>query len=205
MKILKFNEELQIPRSGIRGDVVKSTTSYKIYLAGPDVFRANAISRLNSLKRMSGRYGHEGLAPLDNMLIISDDQKNTPAHSKIIFEANVDLIERCDVIVANLEPFRGPGVDDGTAWEIGYGYAKGKKIWGYSQLSDKTLVDITKMMFDMTKQKRYPEIENMGNTTNLMIIDSIKASGGNIFKTFEECLIDINKSFEECLIDINKS
>lgn len=193
MKIKKFNEELDIPVSGIKGNLsLKSEKNYKIYLAGPDVFRRNALSRFVSLKRFANRYGHEGLAPLDNMLIISDDDKFTPVHSKLIFEANLELIHKCDVIIANLDPFRGPGVDDGTAWEIGYGYSLDKVIYGYSDLSDKSLGDITNMMFDMSKQKKYTEIEKMGHSVNLMIADSIKASGGKIFKTFEECLIDLN-------------
>ena len=194
MKIRKVSEELVLPKSGIKGTEVKKSQGYsKIYLAGPDVFRSNAISRLNSLKRFAERYGHRGLAPLDNVLNIADSEKGTPKHATLIFEANVDLIEECDVIIANLEPFRGPSIDDGTAWEIGYGYARGKKIYGYSALSDKSLEEITKMMFDMSKQTKYPNIEKMGHSVNLMIQDSIVASGGKIFKTFEECLIDLNK------------
>jgi len=190
----RFNEELRIPVSGIKGEVSKSKISKKIYLAGPDVFRKNAISRLNSLKRFATKYGHEGIAPLDNIIPIEDELKNTQAHSKLIFEANVQLIKDCDIIIANLEPFRGPSIDDGTAWEIGYGFALNKTIYGYSEFSDMSLKDITDMMFDLSKQKKYPEYEIMGNPVNLMIADSIKGSGGKIFKTFEMCLMDLNKS-----------
>jgi len=192
--IKRFDEELKVPQSGIKGDnILKSTSSQKIYLAGPDVFRRNAISRLNSLRKFAERYGHQGLAPLDNVIDIKDEDRHTQVHSKLIFDANVDLIDNCDVIIANIEPFRGPGVDDGTAWEIGYGYALGKKIWGYSEFSDMSLKDITDMMFDMSKQKKFSEYEIMGNPVNLMIADSIRTSGGKIFKTFEECLMDLNK------------
>lgn len=180
MIIKKFNE------------INSASKKYKIYLAGPDVFRKNAIKSLSELKRVAKRYGHEGLAPLDNILEIEEDQKFTPKHATMIFDANVQLIEDCDVIIANIEPFRGPSVDDGTAWEIGYGFAKNKIIYGYSELSDKSLEEITKMMFDMSKQKKYTEIEKMGHSTNLMIVDSIKASGGKVFKTFEECLIHLS-------------
>ena len=34
-------------------------------------------------------------------------------------------IDACDVVVALLD---GAQVDDGTAWEIGYAYAKGKPV-----------------------------------------------------------------------------
>ncbi len=44
-----------------------------------------------------------------------------------IFSEDCDAIDRCDILVANLN---GITTDDGTAWEIGYAYAKGKHIVG---------------------------------------------------------------------------
>lgn len=165
----------------------------KIYLAGPDVFRNEAIKYLNGLKLLSKKHGHIGLAPLDNTIQIPEEMLFSQEHGTEIFQANVELIEECDVIIANIEPFRGAGVDDGTAWEIGYGYAKGKKIYGYSEFSDMSLSEITELMFDIKKQSKFSIIESFGkNTANLMIVDSIRKSGGNIFKTFEECLVDLN-------------
>lgn len=44
-----------------------------------------------------------------------------------IFENDKRGIDEADVVVANLN---GLGTDDGTAWELGYAYAKGKYIVG---------------------------------------------------------------------------
>lgn len=44
-----------------------------------------------------------------------------------IFAEDRDAIDRCDIVIANLN---GITTDDGTAWEIGYAYAKGKHIVG---------------------------------------------------------------------------
>lgn len=44
-----------------------------------------------------------------------------------IFENDRRGIDEADVVVANLN---GLGTDDGTAWELGYAYAKGKYIIG---------------------------------------------------------------------------
>ncbi len=162
----------------------------KIYLAGPDVFRENAIEHLNGLKELCKQYKFEGLAPLDNVIEIPECDKFTPKHSNLIFKANFDLIKECDVIIANIVPFRGACIDDGTAWEIGCGFAFGKKIYGYSELYTRTLVDITDRyrgsMGDYDDE--YVIIENFGNGVNLMICDSIKESGGEICETFEDCL-----------------
>lgn len=163
----------------------------KIYLAGPDVFRSNAIEHLAMMKELCTEMGFEGLAPLDNVINIDPNDVNTRKHSKLIFRANENLIKKCDVIIANLIPFRGACVDDGTSWEIGYGHALGKKIYGYTEFCDFSLINVTNFMFDITKQPEFEDIENFDNPVNLMIADSIDDSGGKILKTFEDCLNEL--------------
>lgn len=46
---------------------------------------------------------------------------------KKIMDRDRAAIDACDVVVALLD---GVQVDDGTAWEIGYAYAKGKPVIG---------------------------------------------------------------------------
>ncbi len=48
-----------------------------------------------------------------------------------IFQANIDLIRKAQVVVANLDPFRGAEPDSGTCFELGYALALGKKVCGY--------------------------------------------------------------------------
>ena len=50
-------------------------------------------------------------------------EKNIPA----IFAEDVAAIDRCDIVIANLN---GITSDDGTAWELGYAFAKGKHLVG---------------------------------------------------------------------------
>ena len=52
------------------------------------------------------------------------DEKN---RQNIIFNKNVDAIENSSIIVAVID---GTDVDSGTAWEIGYAFARGKPIIG---------------------------------------------------------------------------
>ncbi|MAS36549.1 MAG: nucleoside 2-deoxyribosyltransferase [Anaerolineaceae bacterium] len=44
-----------------------------------------------------------------------------------IFKVDVAEIDRADLVIANLN---GAAIDDGTAWEMGYAYAKGKQLIG---------------------------------------------------------------------------
>jgi len=93
-----------------------SHSMIQIYLAGPDVFRPDALDWADRSRRLVESFGHRALIPLDN--------HETTAEG--IFEANIDLISQADVVVANINPFRGLEPDSGTAFEIG---GIRKKLW----------------------------------------------------------------------------
>src|SRR3546814_11225928 len=48
-----------------------------------------------------------------------------------IRNSNIALLNQCTAVVADVSPFRGPGMDDGTAFEIGFAIAQQKtvRIW----------------------------------------------------------------------------
>ena len=88
----------------------------KIYLAGPDVFRPDVMAWAESAREICRRYGYEALLPIDHGETLPEK----------IFQANIDLISKAQIVVANLDPFRGPEPDSGTAFELGYALALGK-------------------------------------------------------------------------------
>ncbi len=96
----------------------------KLYLAGFDVFAEDAKKRGEDMKTLCREYGFEGLYPLDNEF----------CEASPIFLGNLSMIDRADGIVANVNAFRGKEPDSGTAFEIGYAFAKGKDVFLY--LSD---------------------------------------------------------------------
>lgn len=102
-----------------------------VYLAGPTVFFENPHEAAAELKALCNKYGLEGHFPLDVQIKL-DSAMSGPQIAREIFEANVRLIDRCDGILVDLRPFRGPGADNGSAWEMGYAYKAGKPIVGYS-------------------------------------------------------------------------
>lgn len=100
-----------------------------IYLAGFDVFRADAVEQGERLKTLCRAHGFEGLYPLDNALPAGLAGR---AAARWIYEQNIGLIRRADLVMANLNVFRGLEPDSGTAFEVGYGAALGKPIWAYT-------------------------------------------------------------------------
>jgi hypothetical protein len=77
-----------------------------VYLAGFDVFREDARDWGEQLKALCLRYGYEGLYPLDKA---APSGLSGSATAQWIYEANIALIRRADVVMANLDDFRGPG------------------------------------------------------------------------------------------------
>lgn len=94
----------------------------KLYIAGPDIVRKNAIEYCNWQKEICLKYGIEPIHPIDNP---------QASFANNIFNADIISIDNSDIIIANFNPYAGMLVDDGTAFECGYAYATGKEIYAY--------------------------------------------------------------------------
>lgn len=101
----------------------------KIYLAGPDVFRPDALEQGERLKALCAEFGLLGVYPLDHSVPEGIDGPQEQA--LWIYQANLALIAGADAVLANLNPFRGTEPDSGTAFELGYASALGKPLYGY--------------------------------------------------------------------------
>ena len=100
-----------------------------IYLAGPDVFEPDPIAAGEALKALCTAFGFKGLFPLDNVIEAHDHPHKT---AEAIRKANIDLIRKADIVMANLNPFRGFEPDSGTVYEVGFAEALGKPVFGYA-------------------------------------------------------------------------
>ena len=159
----------------------------KIYIAGPDVFERDSIEIGKKLIQLCSDYGFEGLYPLDNVVDF------TQAKHKIaqdIYKANVGMIQSADIVIANLNNFRGKEADSGTVWECGYAHALGKKVYGYMSRSGAYIEQFDSkreengMFFDDEDRV----IEDFDHSINLMIACS--------------CLDIVNGGFEDVLKEI---
>lgn len=90
----------------------------KIYLAGP-LF---TMSEIEWNRTLSAKLKHAGF---DTFL----PQKECEGkENREIFEICRNGIDSCDIVLGNVD---GTDADSGTCWEIGYAYAKGKKVYLY--------------------------------------------------------------------------
>ncbi|OYY13430.1 MAG: hypothetical protein B7Y70_02210 [Rhizobiales bacterium 35-68-8] len=136
-----------------------------IYLAGPDIFRSDAVAEGERLKALCTAGGVTGVFPLDGT-----EQETDPER---IRDKCIADIESCAVVVANISPFRGPHMDPGTAWELGYAQARGKPVFLWSAAGGDLLSRIeTTPDGDRWRDGDGHLVENFGARENLMIAPS---------------------------------
>lgn len=97
----------------------------QIYLAGPLFSQAERDFNRNLRDRLV-EMGFGVFLPQED----GEDNLETRMHERqmCIFENDVRGIDEADMVLAVLDG--GSDVDSGTAWEMGYAYAKGKKVLG---------------------------------------------------------------------------
>ncbi|GLS02993.1 hypothetical protein GCM10007860_01360 [Chitiniphilus shinanonensis] len=98
-----------------------------VYLAGPGVFRQDALAWGSQLAALCDQHGLSGLFPLDNQLPPGLDPIQ---QRQWLFDANCGAIRHADLVLADCRAFRsGSEPDSGTAFEIGYAHALGKPVY----------------------------------------------------------------------------
>jgi nucleoside 2-deoxyribosyltransferase len=156
----------------------------RAYLAGPDIFLPDAVQWAERKRQMCAQYGLTGVSPLDGMPDEPADWAALPEWRRIAFR-NESLIRSCDLMIANLTPFRGPSADVGTVYEVGFMRALGRPIFGYATTSagftQRTLDSAGARGGVTTEPWRDANgmlIEQFGLFDNLMIEAGVLASGG---------------------------
>jgi nucleoside 2-deoxyribosyltransferase len=152
---------------------------FKVYLAGPEVFLPNATEIGDAKKRICAAHGLAGLFPLDQQ----HPQLAAAQLGMAIYHANVALMTAADAIIANLTPFRGPGMDAGTAFEVGFCAARGKPVFGYTNVSGLLTERTPHVLKDGVRvDERGWMVEDFGFFENLMIEAPIR-SHSEVFTT----------------------
>jgi nucleoside 2-deoxyribosyltransferase len=152
---------------------------FKVYLAGPDVFLADARWVGERKKALCRDFGFEGLFPLDNDEGVSADATN-------IFRANCSLMRQADIGLFNLTPFRGPSADVGTVFELGFLFSSGKPVYGYTSATATYREKVAAVRGALIERDSHAldcdgyAVENFGLPDNLMIARAIEESGGII-------------------------
>lgn len=141
-----------------------------VYLAGPEVFLVNAVELGEAKLRICREHGLDAIFPF----AADPEGVDVGEIGHRIFERCVELMDRCDLAIANMTPFRGVSMDVGTAVEMGYMLARGKAVFGYTNVVDDLEHRVTEDGM---------AIEQFGFVDNLMCEGVVWHSGGTVVRT----------------------
>lgn len=149
----------------------------KVYLASPLGFAASTAHFMEELEQSLARTGIEVHNPwkgdfgpeFRHASAIADQAERIAALGLIntrVAHANESAIRACDMVLAVLD---GVDVDSGTASEMGFAYALGKRVHGLR--TDSRLIG-----------------DNEGSVINLQVQYWIEASGGALVRRLEDAV-----------------
>lgn len=186
----------------------------RIYLAGPDVFLRDAHDLAARKKQLCRDHGFEGAFPFDTVLDFTNLSQRDKALR--IYASDVALMDSCDACIAHMTPFRGPSMDVGTAFEMGYMRAQGKHVLGYTNvvgdIGQRTAAhfggaqNLTRRESGALEDPEQLMIEGMGMIDNLMLDGAVIACGFEIEVTdvpTAERYRDL-RGFERCLTNLKQ-
>lgn len=146
----------------------------KLYIATPEVFEPDPIAVGECLKEIVRCYGFEPLFPMDNTVPAGD-----PNPSLSIFRGNTAMIRQADIVVANLNPFRGAEPDSGTVWEAGFALGLGKRVVGHMRNGEPMAARVLSLegqaprLLGPFTDDAGRSIEDFGHPLNLMLMHSL--------------------------------
>lgn len=105
--------------------------SKRVYLAGPEVFLAMSREIGARKRAICAGYGLVGIYPGDEEHA-PDPTLPLPEQGIAISRTMERVMRRCDAMIVNLTPFRGPSADVGSVYEMGFMRALGRPIFAYS-------------------------------------------------------------------------
>lgn len=166
------------------------------YLAGFECFYPDGTQRALKAAELCRKYGVEPLSPvLGEEGKVVDFSKGKKEAARQIYEYNMGYLKKCDIIIANLNNFRGQEPDSGTCVECGIAIALGKKCFAFiddarpmvERYNGKTQTDENGVLQDAEGAN----IENFEMPLNLMINIPFTVVEGDI----ENALREVKKQF----------
>ncbi|ERP38957.1 nucleoside 2-deoxyribosyltransferase [Chitinivibrio alkaliphilus] len=165
-----------------------------VYFAGPLVFHPSYDNFVVTIKELCPSFSIHPRIPGDGSI-------SSPT-AKRIFAENMSHLYQCDLILADITPFRGACVDDGTAFEIGVAAALKKDIYTYSNRSGTyadTVKEIVGCSSSPLRDAQDALIEDFSLPANLMISQAATnhtvVSQGDLYTNFPRALSEILQRF----------
>jgi nucleoside 2-deoxyribosyltransferase len=99
-----------------------------LYLAGPDLHYPDSAELLARKRLVCEANGVSARLATDD---VEAGERSGELRARELYAGALANLRAADAVVANLTPWRGPGCDPATAFEIGFASALGKPVLAY--------------------------------------------------------------------------
>lgn len=157
-----------------------------VYLSGVERYDADCAEKYRVMKELCAKYGLDAVTPDDWADGVEKiDSSNPYVRAANQFDNYQQHVRDCDVIIADLNDFRGYECSNDVAFECGMGFQLGKKLFGYVKDARPLIERIPHLgeereFRDMTGAN----VENFNYPMNLMFACSMEIFEGG----FEEII-----------------
>ena len=158
----------------------------KVYLAGPEVFLANARQQLDRKIELTRAAGLLPVSPGD---FVIPPQPTKRQFGLAISEIDEQMMDSADAIIANLTPYHSVSADVGTCFELGYMCAQGKLAYAYTNVAANMAARTTAhyggdVFTDVNGRLRGRRdglaVEDVDMADNLMMQGGVERRGGRL-------------------------
>lgn len=165
-----------------------------VYLAGFERYDENGKEIFDKMKALCEKYGLRAVSPLDLAPGVQwIDTENPYEHAANLFDNYQQHVRNCDVIIANLNNYRGYEIQNDVGFECGMGFQLGKKLYGYMDNTSPLIQKIPHLGEEKEfRDQTGSNVENFNYPANLMFGSSMKILEGS----FEEVIAAIAKDLE---------
>lgn len=176
-----------------------------IYLAGTERYQEDAEEIFRRKKEICAAYGLEAVSPVDWAAGVKEIETSNPyvwAYNK--FDNYQQHVRNCDVIVADLNDYRGFEVNNDVGFECGMGFQLGKKLYGY--MGDTS--PLVERIPHLGEEKEFRDhtgsnVENFDYPANLMFSCSMKILEGNFESVIETIAKELKAKSFNCKTTCN--
>lgn len=103
-----------------------------VYLSGPERYDGDAARRYAVMKDICSKYGMDACSPLDWAEGVKKVESDNPyVKAANLFDNYQQQVRNCDLIVADLNNYRGYECSNDVGFECGMAFQLGKGLYGY--------------------------------------------------------------------------
>lgn len=164
-----------------------------VYLAGFERYEADGKARFEKMKQLCQDFGYDAVSPLDWQQGLAPlTAEDSYAGAAMAFDSWQQHVRSCDIIIANLNDYRGYEVNNDVAFECGMGFQLGKKLYGYMDNTDKMTQRIPNLgEAGGFRDQSGSNVEDFDYPVNLMFACSMKIFEGSFETVIRQIAEDL--------------